>query len=109
MPCGCKAHLSKDDIRASIWMAALGCLEFPLQNPIRHLAQAQGEKPTYFLKGDWKALSEAQKSRIFAEMKKKFGIDIQIFLNQINVLGYMPIKDVNINVEICGLHQRCMQ
>ena len=109
VPCGCKAHLSKKDPRAIIWRLALGCLEFPLQNPIYHMGEAQGEKPARFLKGDWKALSEKQKSGIFIEMREKFRINIRIFKNQIEVLGYFPIKNENIIVEICGLHQRCMQ
>jgi len=109
VPCGCKAHLDPKDPRASIWKYALGCLEFPLQNPISHMGEAQGEKPSRFLKGDLRAISKDQKSRMFEKLKKKFGINIQIFLRQIKALGYMPIKDENIIVEICGLHSRCMQ
>ena len=109
VPCGCKAHIHEKDFRASIWRAALGCLEFPLQNPIYHMGEAQGEKPARFLKGDWRALSEEQKHKIFIAIRHKFSVNIEIFRKQIEALGYMPIKDENITVEICGLHQRCMQ
>lgn len=109
VPCGCKAHLSKKDPRAIIWRLALGCLEFPLQNPISHMGEAQGEKPAKFLKGDWKALSEKQKTGILIEMRAKFRINTEIFQNQIRALGYMPIKDENITVSICAHHQVCMQ
>jgi len=107
--CGCKAVLSPKDPRASIWKYSLGSLEFPLQNPISHRGKAQGEKPARFLQGDWRALSEVQKSRMFEKLKKKFNINIQFFLSQIKALGYMPIKDENITVVICGLHERCLQ
>ena len=107
VPCGCKAILSPEDPRAEIWKAVFGCLEFPLKSPQFHDAQAEGEQPSRFLKGDWMALSEDQKKRLCYEMKKKFGIGDSVFRAQMSALGYVPIKDVNIHVLICGLHTRC--
>jgi len=109
VPCGCKAHLDPKDPRNSIWKYALGSLEFPLQNPLSHKGEADGETPALFLMGDWKALSEDQKTRMCKKLKKKFNINGQVFRSQMKALGYMPIKDENIIVEICGLHARCMQ
>ena len=107
-PCGCKAVLSEKDERASIWKAALGCLEFPLQTPIAHMGQGPGERTARFLKGDFQALDERQQFDLFHEMEKKFKVNIREFQVQVEVLGYIPIKDENITVVCCGLHSRMM-
>ena len=109
VPCGCYAVLLECDPRAQIWRYALGCLKFPLQNPISHVESAQGERSAYFLKGDWNALSEKQKDRMFQALKLKFNVERSEFFSQIKTVGYMPIKDENITVVICEIHTRCMQ
>lgn len=108
VPCGCKAILSEKDPRAPIWRAVLGKLEFPLLNPIHHVGSAEGEYKDFFLKGDWKALSEEEQNKLANEMQKRFGINEKMFFGQIKTLGYVPIKDVNISVLFCQLHTRCM-
>lgn len=109
VPCGCKAILSPEDPRAEIWKAVFNCLEFPLASPLFHNAQAEGEQPSRFLKGDWMALSEDQKERLCHEMKKRFSIGDSVFRAQMKALGYVPIKDENIHVSICELHARCLK
>lgn len=108
VPCGCKAHLNEKDPRAEIWRNVFGCLEFPLKNPISHIGQAEGEHEDRFLYGDWDALSFDQKVKMLIEMKKKFGISEQVFSSQVKALGYIPIKDQNIDVVICQKHTGMM-
>ena len=109
IPCGCKAHLFKEDPRASLWAYALGCLEFPLISPISHYGNADGMAGSRkFLKGDWAALSDAEKARMTEKLIKKFGISLQEFESQMKSVGYMPIKDENIILVICQKHSRMM-
>lgn len=108
MPCGCKAHLFKEDHRVSLWRYALGSLEFPLRHPISHMGKAEGEHSAKFLEGDWAALSEDQKFRMCKKMMQKFGIPRSEFEKQIRALGYMPIKDENIILVIYQKHSRML-
>lgn len=108
VPCGCKALLSEKDPRAPIWMAVFGKLEFPLKNPVPTMGMGPGEIPDRFLKGDWGALSLDQQNILINEMVKKFKANVNNFADQLNTLGFIPIKDVNISVLVCGLHTRCM-
>jgi hypothetical protein len=107
-PCGCMAHLNKNDPRASIWRYALGCLEFPLKHPISHVASAEGEYPAKYLEGDWAALTNKQKNSMCKKLFKKFGVTRDQILTQIKALDYMPIKDENITVVICKKHSMMM-
>lgn len=110
VPCGCKAILSERDPRAKIWMKVLGCLEFPLQNPLNHQHAAYGEKGiSLFLRGDWDALSLDQQRTLAEEMQKNFKVDPAVFRQQMRALGFVPIKDEHITVQICQVHLRCMQ
>lgn len=106
VPCGCKAVLSEKDLRAGIWRAVFGKLEFPLIHPLNHWAHAEGEHGDRFLKGDWEALSEEEKVKLAREMRKKFGVNEAAFMSQNRALGYIPIKDQNITVVCCQLHSR---
>jgi hypothetical protein len=107
-PCGCLAMLDPKDPRAPLWNKVLGCLEFPLKGPVATSGFGPGEPEAMFLKGDWMALSAAQKGKIKAAMKERFGASEAEFEEQMKALGYFPIKDENITVKICGLHTRCM-
>lgn len=109
VPCGCKAHLDSRDPRAEVWMKVLGCLEFPLQNPVSHQHNAYGEAhPSMFLRGDWLALSLDQQRILAEEMERKFKVDSAIFKQQMRALGFVPIKDVRITVSCCQLHSRML-
>jgi len=108
VPCGCKALLNEKDPRAEIWMKVFGKLEFPLQSPVQHLGQAEGEHPDKFLRGDWSALEPEEQQRLCQAMKDKFRVDDKIFRSQVQTLGYVPIKDVNIHVFICQKHTSMM-
>lgn len=110
VPCGCKALLDSRDPRAEIWMKVLGCLEFPLQNPLSHEHAAYGEIGIHrFLKGDWAALSLDQQKTLAEEMQRVFKVEPAVFRQQMRALGFVPIKDVHITVKICSTHLRCMQ
>ena len=108
-PCGCRACLSEEDPRAEIWKEVFGCLEFPLKNPVAISGNAVGEAGSSFLMGNWEALSVDEQNRMIQAMKRKFGVDEQVFRAQIRVFGYVPIKDENITVIICEKHTRAMQ
>ena len=109
VPCGCKAILSEMDPRAPIWLAVFGKLEFPLKNPVPTIGAGPGEFHDRFLRGDWEALSLDQQTMLFREMEKRFsGLNYGAFVAQNRALGYIPIKDKNISVLVCGLHTRCM-
>jgi len=108
VPCGCKAILRENDPRAGIWKKIFGCLEFPLKNPVSTEGAARGEGSARFLMGDWAALSWDQKVIMKTEMKKRFNASSFEFDEQIRILGFVPIKDVNISIKICNLHFRCM-
>lgn len=108
-PCGCRACLNEQDPRAEIWKEVFGCLEFPLKNPVAIRGNAVGEAGALFLMGDWEALSQAEQDKMIQAMKRKFGVDEQVFRAQIRVFGYVPIKDENITVIVCQKHIRAMQ
>jgi hypothetical protein len=100
--------LSEEDPRAEIWKEVFSKLEFPLKNPISHNGKAVGEPRASFLMGDWDALSQDEQNRMIQAMKKKFGVDEQVFRAQIRVFGYVPIKDENITVIWCKKHTRAI-
>jgi hypothetical protein len=100
--------LDPKDPRAEIWRYALGCLEFPLKNPVTHEGSAPGVVSARFLEGDWKALNVDQQTKMKAKMKERFGVSACEFDEHLKIVGYMPIRDVNITVKICKTHSRCL-
>ncbi|MCJ7459226.1 MAG: hypothetical protein MUP17_09565 [candidate division Zixibacteria bacterium] len=68
-----------------------------------------GEPRAAFLMGDWEALSQDEQEQMIQAMKRKFGVDEQVFRAQVRVFGYVPIKDENITVIVCEKHTLAMQ
>lgn len=102
--CDCWVKIHESDPRAEIWKKIVNDLKIPLKHP--SIVTMDGpEGIMRFYEGDPSKLSKKQHNALALEMKRKFGVDVNSVLIDLQN-GKLPIKADGCTVFWCSHHSR---